>query len=606
MRISVLWVGSLLGSGFLCGCFSSSSGGGGTANFDGGTIEASFPDGASHDSSVPETGGETGTIMGTLSTAPVDFGPAPCGSAPASKSYTFQNTGPIPIVWSASVDSIFTITPPTSGTVAPGQSGTLTVTASAVPVTSDPSVPITGTLSLTTNVPGYTSIQVPLTVEPQGGSLSSSLTPIAFGTTELTTPATLSFSLKNLGNQPVTVTFGTPTDNEFALSYTGSPGMVTIAPGATLPQASATFSPQSAGQKTATIAIQTTDAVCASATSLSLNGTGTTAPVSVGPGSLQFGAVACGTTASTQTTTIRNGYSSAVAYTATLGLGAASPYSLSSTAGNVPALGQTTITVTPAPIPVNGNTSAGAYDDTLTIATPGVPGSQPTVVQLTESASGAILALQMPTTGFGMVTGQTTLPFTVTNTGNLAAPLTLVTTGPGFNAGFPGLTVAQPGGAAVPGVAGFTPTQGGMVTGTLSVTTTVAQCAPPPMAVALSATGEIPVASFSNDTLDVAYLFCQANQQATLTITNNGNDALTISNVGSGNVNGNTGQPAAFVVESAVTSIPPGQSGTIVIGPTDPGGSESGTFLDTLLFTTNEPGSPSHSVPVSNFVNDDC
>jgi hypothetical protein len=594
LRNSVLWVAALLTSAFSCGCFSSSSGGGGaTANFDSGLFEAGFPEASPGDSTAPEGG----TVMGALSTAPVDFGPAPCGSAPASKSYTFQNTGPIPIVWSASVDSIFTITPPTSGTVGPGQSASLTVTASDVPVTSDPSVPITGTLSLSTNVPGYTNIQVPLTVEPQGGSLSASLTPIAFGTTELTSPVTLGFSLSNLGNLPVTVTFGAPTDMEFAIAYTGSPAMVTIAPGATLPMASATFSPVSAGLKTATIAIQTTDAVCASTASLSLNGTGTTAPVSVGPGSMQFGAVACGSTANAQTTTIHNGYGSAIAYTATLGLGASSPYSLSSSAGNVAANGQTTLTVTPTPIPANGNTSPGAYDDTLTIATPGVPGSQPTVVPLTESASGAILAIQMPTTGFGMVTGQATLPFTVSNTGSLAAPLVLSTTGPGFNAGFPGLTVAQPGGPAVPGVAGITPTEGGMVTGSLSVTTTVAQCAPPPAAVVLSATANIPIASYSNAQLQIGTEGECGSSPVTLTITNNGDQPLTLSNVAS--VNG------FFVVQSASTTIAPGMNGTIVIDLNFEDDSCNDNF-DTLVFTTNEPGNPTHSVSVDAFEYCDC
>jgi len=596
MRTSVLFVSALLGGAFFCGCFSSSSSGaGGIANFDAGGVETSFPDGASKDSTAPDAG-EGGTAMAVLSTTPIDFGMTPCGTAPASKSYTFTNTGSFPIMWSASVDSIFTITPPTSGTITQGQMATLTVTASAVPVTSDPSVPVTGTLSITTDVPGYTNIQVPLTIEPQGGSLSSSLNPIAFGTTELTSPATLSFALTNLGNQPVTVTFGTPTDDEFALSYTGSPGMVTIAPGSTLPQASATFSPSGAGLKTATIAIQTTDAVCASATSLSLNGTGTTAPVSVGPGSLQFGSVACGSTATAQSTTIHNGYSTAIAYTATLGLGAASPYSLSSSSGNVPAQGQTTLTVTPAQIPASGNTTAGAYDDTLTIATPGVPGSQPTVVQLTESASGAILAIQMPTTGFGMVSGQTTLPFTVTNTGNLAAPLTPVTTGPGFNAGFPGLTVAQPGGSAVPGVAGFTPTQIGMVTGTLSVTTTAAQCAPPPAALTLTGTGEFPVASFSTATLQTQPDTCGGGQ-VSLTITNNGDLPLTISNVNS--VNG------YFLVDSAPTTIPPGMSGDIVIETNYDAELNCVDNFDMLTFTTNEPGDPTYSVNVD-AVDGDC
>ena len=118
-------------------------------------------------------GGSTtdATASGMLSISPIDFGMVPCGSAPTAKTFSFQNTGSVPVTWSASANSIFTIQGPSSGSADPGGTGSLTVGASTVPTTSDPGVPVTGTLTVTTNIPGYSSVPVPLTLTPQGGSL---------------------------------------------------------------------------------------------------------------------------------------------------------------------------------------------------------------------------------------------------------------------------------------------------------------------------------------------------------------------------------------------------------------------------------------------------
>src|SRR5580658_4559936 len=222
-RSAIVWSG--LCTTALGGCFGSSgSHPDAGASFDGGF------DGAIFDGSLAD-GGAPG---GMLTTTPVDFGMVSCGSAPTAKTYSMQNTGSAAFTWSATVSSILAIQGPSSGTVAPGTTASITVGASPVPTTSDPGVPITGTLSVTTDIPGYTSVTVPLTVTPQGGSLVLSQSVVGFGTIELLTDSTLPFTLENVGNMPVSVTLGAPSDDEFVLTYTGAPAAGTLAPSGTL------------------------------------------------------------------------------------------------------------------------------------------------------------------------------------------------------------------------------------------------------------------------------------------------------------------------------------------------------------------------------------
>jgi hypothetical protein len=564
----------------LGGCFgNSSSKGDAGADFDG-----SFPDGLSF--------ADGSGASGMLTTTPVDFGMVSCGTAPATKTYSMQNTGSVAFTWSATTSSIFAIQGPSSGSVDPGATGTLTVGASTIPTTSDPGTPITGTLTVTTDIPGTTTVQVPLTVTPQGGSLVLSSSTVGFGTVELMTGSTLPFTLENVGNMPVTVTLGAPTDGEFAVTYTGAPAGGSIAPGGTLAGGSATFTPTSAGAKTATAAIQTTDPLCASAaTSIALSGTGSTAPVSIGPSPLDFGTPLCGQAATAQVVTIKNGYTSAITFTAALTLGASSPYALDASSGSVPASGQTTITVTPAAIPVPGNLTAGAYDDTLTVTTT-APGAMPTVIPLQESATGAILELTMASTAFGTVTNTTgTLPFSVTNTGNVDATISVATTGVGFSANVSNTPIVN--GAAAPGNATFTPKTNGNASGTLSVSTTTALCAALPAALTLTATGAVPVASFPTGALLVsATCGGGAATTATLVVQNTGNAPMTLG-VG-------PSPKGYFTIQSAPSTIPAGQSGNIVLQGATPAGSLGGTpYADTLSFGTNEPGTPTHTVPVT-------
>jgi hypothetical protein len=617
-RSALLFLCSIAPGGGIAACFGSSSSSSSGPNFDSGTNplgDASFP----MDSTAPLDGNAAkdgpgvvdapadGPPTGMFPVTPVDFGLVGCGSAPAQPmTYSFTNTGPVPITYSASVgtSTLFGIQGASSGTVVPGATGSITLTAAMVPANSTAGTAITGTLTLTTDVPGFMLVTVPLKITPQGGSITLSPATAGFNTVELTVQAPdIPLTISNVGNAPVGVTLGVATDPQFAVVYTGAPGAVTVQPGASVPGAAARFKPVNAGLQSATSAITTTGVLCASpATSIAMNGTGTTQAVNAGPSPLDFGLVNCGTQSGTVLpVTITNGYSFVVAYTTTLAAGS-TLYALDTPTGNVPAGGQAIIHVTPKPIPATASVAPGGFDDTLTINT-NAPGAPSATIALQETAQGAILGLTVNNGGtfsnpvVAGTTGQ--LPFNVTNTGNLDAPITLTPSGAGYGAVFTGTSTATAGGGTVPGNATFTPTAPGTVSGSLRIgTTAAAVCAPLPGSAGLSATGVGPVATYSSATIPLS-VTCGggASNQPSLLITNNTAYPLTVA---ASSQNGLFG----FVGSSNFT-IQPNSSGNVTIQAPAAvvGTTVAGTYSDTLYFQTNEFGSPTHSVPVTLTVN---
>jgi hypothetical protein len=539
----------------------------------------------------------------------VDFGLVDCASPPATKTYSFTNTGPVGVTYSANVraGSAFAIQGAASGSVAPGATGSITL-AATVPASATAGTPIADTLTLATNVPGSTSVAVALRVTPQGGSLTVTPTPASFGAVQLTAlAADIPLTIKNVGNAALSLTVGAPTDGEFGVKYTGAPAAASLGPDATLAGAAATFQPRTAGTKMATADLRATGALCASATQISMTGSGTTAPVTVSPSPVDFGTVACGSAGTRAPVTITNGYAFAVTYSASLGRGTASPFTLDSTSGTVSGNGQATIHVTPSPIAVPASTIPGAFDDTLTITT-NAPSVAPFTIPVNESASGAVLTVSMPTTDFGDVPPNTTpLTFTVTNKGNVDAPLKATAAGAGFAAALTGNTTAAANGGTSPGQVTFTPLARGMVKGSLTVSTTANLCSAPPAAIQLSATGTGPVAG----TTTMAVAFTGANSVScgggasgtqTVTISNSGDASLVVSGIAS--------KGGTFTASPSTLTIAPGSSGDITLqvpapvknanGAYDVSG---GTSTDALVYSTNEFGPHSYSIPVTVTVN---
>jgi hypothetical protein len=588
-RTQLLFLCSALapGGAYLVGCFGSNSGGEGTdagASFDSAqpSFDVTQPDsGSAETGPAPEGGAVDAAPNGIIPTS-VDFQVVACGAPAVSQTFSVTNIGAVPVTYSANVanSTVFAISGPSSGTVAPGMTASLTLTAS-VPAGATAGAALTGQVTVTTNVPGFTTVQVPLSVTPGGGALTLSPAIAGFGQAQIGTSAQpFPLNLTNTGNQTIGVSLGAPTDAEFTLSYTASPSMVTLLPGG----------------KSATSAITTTGTMCSSAViAVPLSGTGTAAAVTVGPSPLNYGTVTCGgPSGNAQAVTITNGYAFAITYTATLGKGGSSPYTIDAPTGTVPANSQVVINVAPGPISIPATVAVNGYGDTLTVAT-NAPGVPPATVDLQESASGAVLAIAMPKTSFGLVpiNSTATLPFAVVNTGTVDAPLMVSITGSVWSDKLVGGTATANGGS-VPGTVSVKPIDTNPQTTTLSVTTTAPICA---AAAPLSVTGQgqAPDATFPGGpfTVETTCGGASAGTQQ-LTITNNGSTPLQLSSIGSaaGHVQ---------IVSAPSGLIQPGASDFIVFQAMDAviGTDAAGSYGDGVSFTTNEVGNPTHTVPVT-------
>ena len=581
--------------GTLAACFGSSSK---PPAVDAGAFDAAFgADGeASFDAPVDAA------PLDILSAAIIDFGPVDCGgAAPPALTYTFTNSGTGALTYSASIDaaSVFSIQGPASGNVPPGETRTLTIAASAIPATATAGQPLTGTLSLVTNVPSFTAVQVPLLITPQGGSLTLLPATVGFrrgaAHDRRDAHALHSHERRQRARRGDPRRAGRP---RVLRRVHGLARRADARPGRGARGRAGELHADHGGPRPVRgrdrddrrdVRVGRHDDP---ADRHGQHGARLDRPVAPG---LRHGRLRRDGKANA--VTIQNGYSFAITYAATLGLGTASPYTLDAATGSVAAGGKATIHVTPKAIPVPGDVTAGAYDDALTITT-SAPGDTGDTIMLTESAAGAILSVTMGATAFASVpfNGSASLPFTVTNDGNLGAPVTVAATGAGYSAAFsPASPTVAAGGGTADGSATYTPQSASGGAGSITVTTTAPQCGPAPAAVSLSATVSAPKTTVSGATVsfDVTCGMVGASATQNVSVTNSGTAPLAISNVASSS--------ARFKVVSAPATIAAGAASTIQVEAVAPvvGTDAAGTYTASLTFNTDELGTPTYTVPLS-------
>jgi hypothetical protein len=432
----------------------------------------------------------------TLSATEVTFGNIDCGSAaPADQTFTIQNKGGGRLTWSVQIDnaSYFDISGAKSGTLAANETATVTVKASSMPASANAGDLRQATLAVTTSDPLNPFKYVPIKATAQGATLTVTPANVAFGDVPISTNAPdIALNIKNTGNAPALITFAQPANTDFTVTVGGSTATpkATVAPGATSTGVAARFHPSTINLASTSSAISVTGAVCGqSATTIAMNGRGAGGVVGVSPGALDYGLVNCGTTSGAQVITVFNTGSASYTFTASLAGGAASPYTISPATSTVLAGSQSSIIVTPKPIPQTSATTANGFGDTLNITTTAA-GDTPHTVALTQTASGAILALSATPLAFGTQTAfvaSAPQSFDVINTGNVAANVTVVSSNPDF-AGPAGAASVPAGGALSRGVT-VAPSLLKAVSGTLSVTSGSTLCAPLPAGLAASAAG---------------------------------------------------------------------------------------------------------------------
>ncbi len=432
---------------------------------------------------------------GSVSYSPValDFGGVNCGTTATPRTVTFRNNGnqayTISPVLGRDAGSPFVVTmAPPSGVVAvDGGTVVITVAPNAIPQTSAVTPDLYGdVLTVSTNVSGDSPRDIPLRVTARGSIFAISTNSINFGSVPAGATASSQFTVSNSGNATGGLVFtpGQPTIFGLPANAQVSPNTSTGQTGTLTPMGAMTYS------DTASIAPAAGTVLCRPLpfTSMSLSGAGTAGNVVVlSASSLTFGnggLVPCGTTAGARTVSVTNNSSQSLNLAFSLAGGSSSPYTVSGPT-SVASGASVTVTVTPRLVPATSSTAPDGFADTLSITATGGPVNEAHTVALHETAQGAVLSLNP--TGLSFSDGQTK-NFTVTNSGNLAAPYSL--TNGGTN---PGSFVVSPtsgnaaGGASVTESVTYNkPLLSFAQSATVTLSSSAGRCAPLPAALTLN------------------------------------------------------------------------------------------------------------------------
>jgi hypothetical protein len=586
--------------------------------------------GVTHFDATPPA--DTGTPGITLGSQKVDFGLVPCGGQGQAQFLELTNTGTAELTvsfnllqggqffsasFSAATGDAGAVT---SATIPPGQKASLRIQPSALPQTADVTKDhFTDVLALSTSPAisglGPDALNITLTETAKGAILKWSASALPFGTQPLNAPVQKTFTAQNVGNDGAQL-FYASSSSAFAVSALGP---IAVGAGSTADD-QLTFTPINTAQQTGTVTMtaDTSTVLCAPLPApLQYSGQGTSGAPVVSPSLLLFGPngdglVNCGTQAASLPITIQNLGSAAFDFTATFTLGGAN-YTLFPANGKgtvQPGSTPGTITVIPNPVPKDSDVTPGLYNGILSITTT-APGDAPHIVQLQETAQGAIIqstygggTLGFPDTPNGQTSSNT---FSIQNIGNVSADVGVnLAAGPfGFSLSqgqtFP-VTIAPQSAAAV--TASFSPTsvQPYSQVATLTPTAT-AFCKPlspaasqialkgtgtpaPPLGLGMSKTsidfGQVPCGNKAND-ISVA-------------INNTGQTPFSWTSVFR---NGGTSQ---FTLTPSSGQILAGGSQTVTVSMSsvpNPGSTATDFYSDTLhVQATANAGTASLDVPV--------
>jgi hypothetical protein len=247
--------------------------------------------------------------------------------------------------------------------------------------------------------------------------------------------------------------------------------------------------------------------------------------------------------------------------------------------------------------------TANVLDGTVRVTT-NAPGHAPATITLDQAASGAVLALAPAsgsTVAFGNVVAGSpeSQSYSVTNTGNIAATVTVAATGSGFTAAVPGSGSIPANGVAQTGSITQTVASRGTQTGTFTLSTTTNRCqTAAPGSLNLTATAQAPVMTVG--TVPAMSLQCGGTASGTVTfaVNNTGDTPLTLSTpiVSSGFTLLTTLPITIAAGASANLQV---RAAAAVIGTDRGGTSRTGT----LRFNTNEIGAPQRTINLSAAIN---
>lgn len=430
----------------------------------------------------------------TVPEAPVDFGLSDCGGGPSTeKAIKITNAGGGTVSWTAELESAgFSILGATGGTFSGGGSANVIVQANPIAATAEAGSEVRATLVIV--IDKAKIFRVPLRVAAQGATISVLPGQAVFGELPMNQQAPdLPLTITNTGNKEVAISFDQPAApfTDFKLDWTGAPAEVKLAPGASVAGAAARFRPSRLVQQNTSAPITVRGAVCGqSAKAVTMTGKGTGGVVGISPGQLDFGKVNCGGKAGFQVFTVLNSGTAPFNWTASLAAGAGSYFDLSPAAGTVLAGSQSQVFVTPKDIPAQSAVTNNLYGDILTITTD-APNDTPHDVNLLMGAKGAILAFTTKPADYGtrvLFSAPLNQTLTLTNSGNLAAAVTLTKATASYTLSVASGTVSGPG--TLSSTVGFAPANFGDNVDELKVSTSAVLCQPLPDPIPLTGKGK--------------------------------------------------------------------------------------------------------------------
>jgi Beta-propeller repeat/Abnormal spindle-like microcephaly-assoc'd, ASPM-SPD-2-Hydin/Cep192 domain 4 len=512
----------------------------------------------------------------SLSPTSLTFSSQLVGSTSAAQTVTLSNTGSASLSITsigASGDFAQTNTCPASlaaGNPAPSCTISVTFTPTATGTR-------TGAVTVTDNASGSPQT-VSLTGTGTSGSVVSlSPTSLTFSSQALgTTSAAQTVTLSNTGNASLSLTSITAS-GDFAETNTCPASLAAgnPAPSCTI---SVTFKPTSSGTRTGTLTI--TDNASGSPQTASLTGTGTTAPaVSFMPASLTFNGQETGTTSAAQTVTLTNTGSATLTVSSITATGDFAETNTCGTSVNAGASCTISVTFTPS--------ITGTRTGTVTV-TDNATGSPQTVSLTGTGTSVPVVSLSPASVTFNdqaAGTTSTAQTVTLTNTGNASLSVTGITASGDFAETNTCGTSVSAGSLCTISVT-FKPTATGTRTGTVSVTDD-ASGSPQTASLTGSGVAAAPGASLSTPSLTFSSSqpVGQASSAQTVTLTNNGNAALSITSIAATGTNsGDFGE-----TNTCGTSVNVGSSCTISVTfkPT-----AIGSRAGTVSVADNATGSP--------------
>lgn len=550
-----------------------------------------------------------------------DEGLVSCGTQAGERTFTITNRSSRIVNYKIELtagNDYYKVTPADGG-IPVGSSATIKVTPNPIPDESEVTQDLyAGTLSISFPQLGVPPTIIRLHQTARGAIVTTTAgDSINLGEVQVGKESTVPLTLTNSGNAEATATLKLGT-SVFTVAGEAQ-AVVKLAPNGGSESRELKLAPTIASDLTDTLTLSYGSAVFCKPPpdKITLNGKGTTS-VGVSPGSLDFGLVNCGTTASPQTVTISS--TVAMSFKAVLTKGGTSPFILMNDANgdpinsedvDVPAASSFKLRVVPKKMADVSSTTDNAFGDTLTITTTGVTGDAPHVVNLRQTAKGAILAFDLASVTLSTPVGtNVNTNFALRNLGNEQVPYSIttdpastftstLTTGNAVVGDTKGVLISKPPQASGTTISGTMKVALGAAGGTL--------CAdlPPPMPLSITGTGSAITINPTNLNFGLVNCGDQAPPAQFFTI------SATVAN----NVKLSLGKgPSSqfFLAEDQAgsqpiannTSVPvaPGSPHTVWVVPIKipvPSKTDNNFYGDVITLTSDIPGETPRTVPAT-------